>query len=233
MSATIANNIPMQQMPYYPQAPNNMQMQYYPQAPNNMQMQYYPPMPYQQMPNNMEQPPKYTPMNNMEQPPMYTPTSNMEQRSMNSLMNSEGESRDQIKEVKEAIQASEDALMHLEKAKKNLKKANNWGIVDILGGDLITTLVKQDKISNARRHMKAAQDALKKLEDEIKDVKDFHIPNDEFLTLADFFFDGLFADIMVQSKISKAREKCNRAITDVVEIKKNLVLRLNKLEREK
>jgi len=38
---------------------------------------------------------------------------------------------------------------------------------------------------------------------------------------------------MVQSKISKAREKCNRAITDVVEIKKNLVLRLNKLESEK
>ena len=45
-----------------------------------------------------------------------------------------------------------------------------------------------------------------------------------FLTFADFFFDGLLADILVQSKLRKAQEQIDEAISRVQDILSRLKL---------
>lgn len=50
------------------------------------------------------------------------------------------------------------------------------------------------------------------------DCADIHLNIGDFLTFADFFFDGLIADYMVQSHIHQTREQVNHAITQVERI---------------
>ena len=41
------------------------------------------------------------------------------------------------KEMREAIEAGENALYSLRAAKEELRKAGNWGIADLLGGGFL------------------------------------------------------------------------------------------------
>ncbi len=64
-----------------------------------------------------------------------------------------------------------------------------------------------------------------RFENELRDVQDMNYLNVEisgFLTFADFFFDGLLSDLLVQSKIADARAKVDDAIYRV----QNIVYRL-------
>ena len=47
-----------------------------------------------------------------------------------------------LREVNQAIDAADDALYHLGRARKCLNSAGNWGLVDIFGGDLISGFMK-------------------------------------------------------------------------------------------
>ena len=47
-----------------------------------------------------------------------------------------------------------------------------------------------------------------------------------FLTFADLVFDGFLTDILVQSKISKAKEQCDEAIERVTVIRRELEAKL-------
>ena len=61
---------------------------------------------------------------------------------------------------------------------------------------------------------------------ELKDVSgilDFQIDIGGFLTFADFFFDGILADVFVQSKISQAKEQVDQAIWQVNRIIEDLL----------
>ena len=48
----------------------------------------------------------------------------------------------------------------------------------------------------------------------------------DFLTFADFFFDGIIADVIVQSKISEAKRQCDEGIRQVADIRDELAARL-------
>lgn len=128
---------------------------------------------------------------------------------------------DRQKEIAEAIRAGERTLVSLREAEKQLKKAENWGYMDIFGGDTISGIMKHMKISkasscvdNARRDLSAFRDEL----GDIRDMEDLNVEIGEFLTFADFFFDGFVADIFVQSKIRKGKKQVKEAIRRVEEI---------------
>ncbi len=128
-----------------------------------------------------------------------------------------------IKEINEAINAANDALYHLNRARKSLNSAGNWGLVDIFGGDLISGLVKHSKMGNAEREIEEAKLSLQRFSKELRDVSGYSsIHINDFLTFADFIFDGFLADIIVQSKISEAKRQCDKAIRQVSDIKKEL-----------
>lgn len=119
------------------------------------------------------------------------------------------------REMKEAIYAGERALDSLRAAQANLNSAKNWGIVDLFGGGFITDMIKHSKMGNASSCMEAAKRDLQSFERELRDVNvsmDLRMEIGGFLTFADFFFDGLVADYLVQSKIADARAQVNEAI---------------------
>ena len=131
------------------------------------------------------------------------------------------------REIQEAISAADDALYHLESARKYLGSAGNWGLLDIIGGGMITGLIKHSKMGNAEREIQEAKYALQKFSKELRDVSGYSsIHINEFLTFADFIFDGFLADVLVQSQISDAKRQCDDAIRKVTAIRRELAAKL-------
>ena len=132
------------------------------------------------------------------------------------------------REMKEALDAGERALSSLRKAQEKLNSAGNWGLFDMFGGGLFSTIMKRSKMDDAQQLMEAAKTDLKRFQRELKDVNiplDLRMEVGSFLSFADFFFDGFVADYLVQSKISEAKEQVSDAIIRVEQI-------LNELRRK-
>lgn len=132
------------------------------------------------------------------------------------------------REMKEALDAGERALSSLRNAQEKLNSAGNWGLFDMFGGGLFSTIMKRSKMDDAQQLMEAAKTDLKRFQRELKDVNiplDLRMEVGSFLSFADFFFDGFVADYLVQSKISEAKEQVSDAIVRVEQI-------LNELKRK-
>ena len=130
------------------------------------------------------------------------------------------------REIHEAILAGEKALYCLDDAKKKLSSAGNWGLMDLFGGNFISGMMKHSKIDEAEKCLRKAGEALSVFRRELGDVNlpaDVHIETSDFLTFADFFFDGFIADILVQSKIGKAQKQCDDALRQVRQIRGQLL----------
>ncbi|MBQ7612356.1 MAG: hypothetical protein IJU92_04710 [Spirochaetaceae bacterium] len=122
------------------------------------------------------------------------------------------------KEIREAINAGKRAKASLNEARNKLNSAKNWGILDILGGGLISGLLKHSRIKDASKCIENAKHDMRDFEQELGDIRDIEslrIEIGDFLTFADFFFDGLIADIFVQSKIKDAKNQIDTAISHV------------------
>ena len=122
------------------------------------------------------------------------------------------------RERNEAIQAGEAALSALRQARTELNSARNWGIYDILGGGLISTMIKHDKMGNAESCLKEAQYRLERFHKELGDIHmnfGSDLSTNDFLSFADWFFDGFIADIMIQDRINRARDEVDRMIYKV------------------
>lgn len=134
------------------------------------------------------------------------------------------------REINEAIGAADYALSCLRRAQGHLSSARGWGIFDMLGGGLITTLIKHSKMNDAERDMQEAQRAMQAFSRELSDVDaTLHtgFNNADFLSFADYFFDGFLADVLVQSRIANARQQVDDAICRVSDIRNRLVGMLN------
>ncbi|MAT13647.1 MAG: hypothetical protein CMJ46_00025 [Planctomyces sp.] len=122
------------------------------------------------------------------------------------------------RELSEAIQAGEAALNHLKSTQSSLNSAGNWGTWDMLGGGSISTFVKHSRLDDARSHAHRAQRELAHFQEELADVSQrIHIDLkiDGLTSFADYFFDGLIVDWLVQSRINKAQSSCANAIEAV------------------
>lgn len=114
----------------------------------------------------------------------------------------------------EAIEAGERALDSLRGAQKALGSAKNWGLYDLLGGGLIASLIKRDRMKDAAGLMEEARRDLRIFEKELRDVEltsGLHIETDDFLAFADFFFDGAVADFLMQTRIAETKERVDEA----------------------
>ena len=129
---------------------------------------------------------------------------------------------DMNREIQEARSAGIRALNSLRKAQQYLNSARNWGIMDILGGGFLSTLLKHAKLEDAQRCVEQAQDDLRAFSRELRDVDVTGVQLDGFLQFADFFFDGFLADFMVQSRINEARGQIERACRQVEDILRQL-----------
>ena len=115
----------------------------------------------------------------------------------------------QQKELEEALSAGENAKRLLGQVQDDLDSARSWGTWDMLGGGLIATMAKHDRLDSAQSSIRAAQRALSDFRTELADVRQLQVPSiqiGEFATFADYFFDGIFSDWYVQSSIKTAQE---------------------------
>lgn len=133
--------------------------------------------------------------------------------------------KDRATEIREAIAAADAALKHLGNAADMLDDAGRWGIVDMLGGGLITTLLKHRKISDAQDEIDEAKRALRIFVKELDDVDEATGLNVELgsgLQFADIFFDGVLADWIAQNKIDRAKQQVADAMRQVYAVRSQL-----------
>jgi len=141
-------------------------------------------------------------------------------------------------EIDEAFDAGQIVLRKLEQSKKAFDSAANWGIFDMVGGGILATMAKHNKINAGKKILNNVSQALKDYNRELKDVDsskfiDMEIDLSEFLTFADYFFDGIFADFTVQSRINNVKSKIFQGINEIERINQKLTSQKQIIEKEK
>ena len=147
------------------------------------------------------------------------------------LSEHEGALRSHITEFKEAIDAGNLVKSALSDVLKSLEKAGGWGTIDLFGGGLISDIAKHQHIDQAEDHLHHVQTCMRQFQKELLDVRQqakLEINISGMLKFADFFFDGLIADFMVQDKINKSINQIENQYTKV----KDILLKLNELYME-
>lgn len=112
-----------------------------------------------------------------------------------------------IKEVDEVIELGEVALQFVEKTILALERAENWGMWDMPDGKVLSVGAKYSNIDEAREYVEETQRYLDKFKREISDLNLITNPViavGSFETYADYFFDGLISDWIVQAEIGKS-----------------------------
>lgn len=130
-------------------------------------------------------------------------------------------------QIQNALQTVNRLVPLAEDAERHFKSARNWSFLDVLGGGFLTDLVKYHKLNKAGDSMNEINYLMQKLSRELGSLE---IPNDYrmqlggFLTFADFFFDGVFVDAYMTSKIMNS-------LDEVQKLKERLYILKSKLEQ--
>ncbi|MBM6617171.1 hypothetical protein [Bacillus suaedaesalsae] len=115
-------------------------------------------------------------------------------------------------EMEEAIFAGNAVKQSLKQASASLESASGWGTLDMFGGGVISTAIKHNHIDDASGYMHDAQHLAKKLKRELEDIGTEFTESMELSNLtrfADFFFDGLITDWVIQNQINDSLEQVN------------------------
>ena len=128
-----------------------------------------------------------------------------------------------LKEILEAISAGNRVLNALDRVARSLDRAESWGMWDMFGSSgLLTNMAKHGHIDDARDAASEVQSLLNTFRAELADVQitsQISIDISGFTKFADFFFDGLITDWIVQRKIHdsqnsvmEVRDQVNRVM---------------------
>lgn len=134
----------------------------------------------------------------------------------------------EIKELDESIYSGNSLLSEIVETKKLLESAKTWGTLDLLGGDLISSLAKHKRVDEAQLHFTKVSNLLNSFNKELKDVN-VNVSSLSFSSTSktfDIFFDNIFTDISVNSQINKSYE-------DICDLQKKVSSILNNLEENK
>jgi hypothetical protein len=131
----------------------------------------------------------------------------------------------EVKEINEAIIAGNNVILVLEQVIESLESAENWGTWDMLGGGLIITAIKHARIDDARSGIDDVQIKMSQFTRELADVQksiELKINIGELSSFADYFFDSLIVDWIVQEKIVDSLEKSKQAKRTISQVVKEL-----------
>ncbi|BBF41873.1 hypothetical protein lbkm_0553 [Lachnospiraceae bacterium KM106-2] len=149
------------------------------------------------------------------------------------LMTSIENSKHCVKELKEAIQAGKTVYYKLQEVEESLDGASSCGTWDILGGGLMADMMKHSHLDEAQSSLNEVQSLMRRFRTELADVDmnlDIHIDTNGFSKFADFFFDGIFADMNMQSRIHEAQDDVTTSLRKVKEVVGHLKVLLEQEE---
>src|SRR5690625_3695398 len=131
-------------------------------------------------------------------------------------------------ETSEAISAGEKVAVSLTEAINTLKKAEGWGVFDMLGGNAYASYVKHNHIDDAKESIHAAQIKMRVFQKELLDVhqdSDLDIEISGLLTCADLLFYSIFVYCIVKGKIKESLRKTEEKIREIDKIVLHLKFR--------
>lgn len=135
----------------------------------------------------------------------------------------------QIRELDEAIFEGKKAKDIAEEASSCLSSAEGWGTWDLMGGGLLTDMMKYSEIDDAQEKVNELQIHLNRFKTELSDVainQEIRFGIDDFLSFADYIFDGIFIDWQVLDKIHDAQYQMDGVLDKIEDL-------LEKLENTK
>lgn len=141
----------------------------------------------------------------------------------------------QKKEINEALSVGKNVLNITEQILSKLASAEGWGTWDLIGGGLITDLVKHSHLDEAQAKVEELQIELRRFKTELTDVTiyaDLKVNIEGFLSFADYFFDGLFADWMVLDKINQSQTQVQSTKDQIEGVIIQLKSMLGSVEKE-
>lgn len=143
-----------------------------------------------------------------------------------------------IREINEAFEAGVKAERALAGAIKKLDSAEGISMWDtFLGGGLFVSALKYSEINSSDDLVHKAQRALRQYETELMDVQDaatesFQVNKNDIFTFTDIFFDNIFSDWMVHTRITDAKKKLHAIMQDVRRIQDQLARKRAAFEEE-
>ena len=133
-----------------------------------------------------------------------------------------------LREIDEARDAGNKASRALGAAIDKLGSAEGLSLWDtFLGGGLIVSAIKYSEINSSDDYVHRAQRALRHFETELMDVQNvatesFTVNKNDIFTFTDIFFDNIFSDWTVHSRITDAKAKLNDVVRDVRRVQDDL-----------
>lgn len=130
-----------------------------------------------------------------------------------------------LREIREAIDAGMRTRQYLQQAMRELESAQGFGFADMLGLDMIGGIGKHMKLAGARQQMELARNQVAVFQKELRDVNyalNLNLDVGGFLTFADFFLDGILADVLVQSRIGEMKQQVENGLWQLSRIMEDL-----------
>lgn len=128
--------------------------------------------------------------------------------------------------LNEALELVVRAQNCLEEALDRLESAGGWGLFDLLGGGLITSLIKHGKLSDAEELVRSAQCKLESARRLLNAGEaDFDLDAGQIGGFAKFFDilgDSFLADLWVQGQIAERREAVEALLAKVKNLRRAL-----------
>ncbi len=137
----------------------------------------------------------------------------------------------QIFEMNEALSEGRETRRIGETAESLLDSAYNWATYDAFAnGGILSHMAKYDKIDSSQEAIYQLQNQLAKFTRELKDVENVYLEGsfgiDSGTRAIDFWFDNIFTDLNVRSKIASDRDRVGELMSRVEAI-------IHKLEEKK
>ncbi|MGO4110059.1 hypothetical protein [Paenibacillus sp. YAF4_2] len=122
-----------------------------------------------------------------------------------------------MKELREAASACRKLVEALSNASVKLDSAKDWGTYDMLGGGALSTSIKHSRMDEAQDYIHEAQHHLRQLQIELNDLKhtaDLSVELGTMDKFADYFFDHLITDWIVQNQIKSSISDVNSQLSE-------------------
>jgi len=128
-------------------------------------------------------------------------------------------------EVNEAYSIGQQAVTRLNDIKRQLDSAEGWGLFDIVGGGMVSSLIKHERMNQAKMEINRLKTLLRSYENELADVdyaEHLDIEIDGFIAFTDIFMDNIFSDFSSLNSIKKAKVQVENTYSRVYNIQERL-----------
>lgn len=123
------------------------------------------------------------------------------------------------KEIEEAESVGKSLLGAINSAQDSLESAESWGIWDMFGGDVFSSIAKHNRLNEAEDSFIYISNLLQRFNKELGDVNLASLSFSPTTIAFDIFFDNIFTDFAVQDKINEALSDTsylNQRVSEIV-----------------